>query len=282
MWREVRKPILARTWQRWTVAGVVVGLLLVTYIGFTAADGLTERYVHVGYAWVFYTLLTLVLCVLSGTAIAQEKESDTWTLLLATPTSARQIIYGKLAGIIARLGWPLALISVHLLIFSIGGVISFRAALLALWVMVTFNSIWIATGLYLSLRVTKVTTAVIVNLLLPVLLYGGLSLALVTMAGLFQWHDFARSYSWYLPYYHIGIPLARMTPTSENDTLPLPGFQVGGDFGAFAQITIVMGLLHLLAATCIVYFTGVRFNQIVGRAPQQQPLQPHGLEIVVR
>ena len=45
-------------------------------------------------------------------------------------------------------------------------------------VIVTFNSLWIATGVSLSLRCKKVTIAVIINLALPVLLYGVTSLIL--------------------------------------------------------------------------------------------------------
>ena len=44
-----------------------------------------------------------------------------------------------------------------------------------------FNTIWIATGVFLSLRLKKVTTAVIVNMALPVLLYGVGSLIILAV-----------------------------------------------------------------------------------------------------
>ena len=49
--------------------------------------------------------------MLSSTAIANEKESDTWTVLLVSPISAKSIVLGKLVGLLRRLVWPTALIA---------------------------------------------------------------------------------------------------------------------------------------------------------------------------
>ena len=282
-WREVRKPLLKSRWQRYTVGGIIFALLLFTYWGIGAVGELDDRDAHVGYACVFYTLFMLLLCVLSGTAIAQEKESDTWTVLLTTPTTAHAILLGKLAGILARLGWPMALITLHFLIFAIGGIVSWTAALLTLFIVLSFNSVWLATGLYLSLRVAKVTTAVIVNLLLPILLYGGLSLVLITIQELWRVREFGGKCTWYLPYFYLTVAISEI---NEHHYRPgeveMPGLGWRGPPGQFVTITLVIGLVHLLIAALLIFYTTGRFNRIVGRATQQHEWQPRGFEVQVR
>jgi hypothetical protein len=166
------------------------------------------------------------------------------------------------------------------LIFSVGGVVSVSAALVTLWVMLSFNSVWLATGLYLSLRFAKVTSAVIVNLLLPLLFYGGFTLILLTIEGWFQIHDFGENAFYYLPYFYMGIALRRF---GEGDyTITLPGVNNTGTPEVLIQFAIVAGLIHLLIAAGIVLYTAVRFNQIVGRASQQYENQPHVMPIIPR
>jgi ABC-type transport system involved in multi-copper enzyme maturation permease subunit len=284
-WREVRKPLLKQRWQRYTIGGIIFGLLLFTYWGIGAIGELDDRDAHVGYAFVFYTLFMLLLCVLSGTAIAQEKESDTWTVLLTTPTTAHAILLGKIAGIGARLGWPLALITLHFLIFAIGGIVSWTAALLTIFVTISFNSIWLATGLYLSLRVAKVTTAVIINLLLPVLFYGGFSLILVTVEALFpaEARHFSENCTWYLPYFYMAIPISEINEHYyQANEIEMPGTGWHSTPGAFVMTTLIMGLVHLMIAALAIFYTTGRFNRIVGRASQKHDWQPRGFEVQVR
>ena len=117
----------------------------------------------------------LIAGIISGgirpTAIAQEKESDTWTLLLAAPVSGSTIVWGKALGTARRLLWPMVLVAAHFLLFACCQVITFGAAFAAIWIMITFNSIWIATGVYFSLRFNKTTFAVIANLMLAIAAY---------------------------------------------------------------------------------------------------------------
>src|SRR5262249_48920459 len=136
---------------------------------------------QIGYGVVFQTIVTLVTCVIAATAIAQEKEGDTWTVLLASPLSGRSIVWSKAIGVARRLLWPMIGIIAPFLLFVMGGVISPTTFLTIVTVILTFNTVWIATGVALSLRMKKVTFAVIVNLAFPVMLYGALSLLLVVI-----------------------------------------------------------------------------------------------------
>ena len=55
------------------------------------------------------------------------------------------------------------------------------SAVLVLWVMLTFNSVWVATGLYFSLRFGRPTFAVIATLVTAVILYLGVLTVLAIM-----------------------------------------------------------------------------------------------------
>src|SRR4029079_8997121 len=102
--------------------------------------------------------------VISATCIAQEKEGDTWTILLASPLSGSAIVWGKALGVLRRLMWPMILAIAHFFLFMLAGVVSPTGFALVVVVMTCFISIWVATGVTLSLMFRKVTIAVIVNL----------------------------------------------------------------------------------------------------------------------
>jgi ABC-type transport system involved in multi-copper enzyme maturation permease subunit len=156
-----------------------------------------------GYAFVFNFILWLLVTVFSATAIAQEKESDTWTLLLTTPVSGTTVVFGKAIGLLRRMMWPTILIVAHFAIFALTGVISPGSFFIAIWVIVTFNTVWIATGIYLSLRIKTVIFAVILNLLLGIAVYG-LTPALLWLGGSMSssrtGDRMAEQIAWILPY----------------------------------------------------------------------------------
>jgi hypothetical protein len=130
--------------------------------------------------------------------------------------------------------------------------------------MFSFNSIWIATGLYLSLRVKKVTVAVIVNLMLAVVLYVGVPAVLFILGTLSGLHDRAgKLVGWYLPYYYIINGIVR---PSRYEMIGLPFIRDDVSYNAFALITLAVGIFHLLLAWYILSATAQGFDRIVGRA----------------
>jgi ABC-type transport system involved in multi-copper enzyme maturation permease subunit len=251
------------------VIGVVL-LLLMSYGSFAMINALDERDLQIGYAWMFAGLWWLVIAVLSATAIAQEKESDTWTVLLVSPLSGGQIVFGKLLGLLRRVSWPIVIVILHFSLFALGGVISWLGAALVVWVIVTFNAPWVATGLYLSLRLRNATAAVVFNLLIPVAIYGVAALLLGIVGAMFanteKWLEVVAAY---LPYTYLVISVTDISRTisPSNDTLwfPLIGY---GNMSAkgFAQLTILVGVVHLGLVGAIVGYTILRFNRLVGRA----------------
>jgi hypothetical protein len=171
LWRELRRPLMARRWQRITGVCIVGFMLAIVYVLLAINHGLDDSEAQGAWACIFNFLIAGIALVISSTAIAQEKESDTWTLMLAAPVGGRAFVWGKALGVARRLVWPMALVAGHFLIFAACGVITFAEALLAVWVIMSFNTIWIATGVYFSLRFDKVTFAVVANLMLAISAY---------------------------------------------------------------------------------------------------------------
>jgi ABC-type transport system involved in multi-copper enzyme maturation permease subunit len=296
LWREIRRPLVAKRWQAVTVSIFFVGVLLFIYGSLHAGSDLDDPDVQMGFACVFCGILTLLACVLAGTAIAQEKESDTWTLLLATPISARRIVLGKIGGLMRRMMWPSALVVAHFLIFTIAGVINWTTLWVILWTTFTTNVIWIATGVYLSLRLKTVTFAVILNLLAPAILYGGAAIFL-TIAGavLARDDDWAEAVGLYAPYVYMVSAIESLNDAYQYNY----NYYAGGSYGSrwsyntqqvwvpvigrvpereFIFIVFGVGMLYLLASAAIVWLTIVRFNHTVGRAIQHVPFLPPAMQ----
>jgi ABC-type transport system involved in multi-copper enzyme maturation permease subunit len=274
LWREVRRPLMNKPWQSFVGAAVTVVFLLVVYAVLHGDDLLDEEETQAGFAWIFNLIVWLLTCVLSATAIAQEKESDTWTLLLTTPLSGRAIVWGKVLGLYRRLLWPGALITAHFLAFTVAGVIGWPAFFLTIWVIFSFNSIWAATGVYLSLRSRKVTFAVILNLLLGVGAYLVVFLVLVVFGMLWDMRVLPELVGWYLPYFYLaeGLTTDWSRWAEEQTRLPMEVRATGLDF---LVTTAVVGVVQLGLASLILQMTARAFDRIVRRASQAaRPWEP--------
>ena len=273
LWRELRRPLMTSFVQRAVGTVVILGLLLVTYGAAWANGELDDDDTQIGFAIVFHGLVMLVACVISATAIAQEKEGDTWTILLATPLSGAQIVAAKALGAVRKMVWPMALIVAHFGIFLVVGVIPFWAFVLAIGVITLFNTVWIASGIYLSLRCRKVTMAIIINLALPVFVYGVVSIVLAVIGEFTGMNDdLVEQVTWYLPFYYLGVGIDGINQLEVS--LPGSAYHRVSHI-AFTLVALAVGVAHLVASVAMLAWTAVRFNDIVGRAPQDLPLPPH-------
>jgi ABC-type transport system involved in multi-copper enzyme maturation permease subunit len=272
LWRELRRPLMVTVTQRVVGTVIILALLVLVYGAAYANNVLDDEDTQIGFAIVFCALVMVVACVISATAIAQEKEGDTWTILLASPLSGAQIVWAKAIGTVRKMLWPIVLIVAHFAVFTVTGVIPVWGFVLVVSVIVLFNTIWIASGIYLSLRCRKVTLAIIINLALPVVLYGvfSLILAVIDEFGHMQ-GDLIEQVTWYLPFYYLGEGM----DSADRGSVNLPGAShqsVSGE--VFTTVAVVMGLLHLGVSLIVLVWTAARFNEIVGRAPQLIPLPP--------
>jgi ABC-type transport system involved in multi-copper enzyme maturation permease subunit len=271
LWREMRRPLL-KARSAAVLAVACFGLLFVSYGLLASIHALNDRNTQVGYAFIFHTALCLLVGVLSATAIAQEKESDTWTLLLTTPLSPSRIVMGKLAGLSCRLLWPTVFIIVHFMFFILGGVVSAKAVLIVLCVMVGCNTLWAATGMYLSLRIKRVTTAVILNLLLVLFIYVGVPMILAILGEVTTGTDnWAETSLMGVPYVYEEAAINRLTPTlygrSYGNWVSLPIGNVS--ISEFQQIVATMVVIHVLLAALVLSVTIRGFDRTVGRATEE-------------
>ena len=100
VWREARQPLIKKTWQKIAATTVALVLLTLFYIVQAVNHSIADADVQQGYAVCFCGAIWVLTAVLAATAIAQEKESDTWTLLLATPIRGSAVVWGKVLGIL--------------------------------------------------------------------------------------------------------------------------------------------------------------------------------------
>ncbi len=287
LWREMRRPLLPKLWQRAVGVGAVVTIMLIVYAIQAEGNDLDDIDSHIGYSCVFFGLWWILSAVLSATAISQEKESDTWTLLLTTPMNGRQIVWGKIAGLLRRLIWPTVLILAHFMLFVIGGIIPLWSVLFVLVILLCCNSVWIATGVWLSLRIKKVTFAVVANLMLAIVVYGVVPLMVLIPAELINRRgDRVASYTgYYIPYFYLaqgfeGLRRAdystrypgqqRYYSSDSWDTKPywLPNDNVKRS--TFLTYATLCAIGHLALALLILNRTANTFDEIVGRAGRRQ------------
>jgi hypothetical protein len=167
----------------------------------------------------------------------------------------------------------MVLIALHYGAFAVAGVIGWVTWFWILWIVVTFNSIWIATGVYLSLRLKRVTFAVIVNVMIAIALYAGAPLVLVVLGQtLAHTGDWAEAAGTWVPYVYLAMGVQSFSNefvAFQRAPLPTGGWSTCGQL---LTMGIVAGLTHLGVACGIVALTIARFNVIVGRAPQLVPL----------
>lgn len=272
LWREIRRPLIPKLWQRLLAIVFTVFVLLVCYATASYDNVLKDADSQIFFAIMFNAGAWVILAVLSATVIAQEKEGDTWTLLMATPVSGSAIVWGKALGTLRRLQWPAVILLVHFLIFWMAGVISLSMVGLVLWIIVTFNSLWLATGIYFSLRTRSTTTAVVYNLLMAPLLYG-LPYGILTVLSNMHYHhsSIENNVAWYLPYYYLGAGID-LLKSGHNSYLTDP---TGAYISArvFFQTAFSVGGLYVLIALYMLLRISRRLNRFAGRAEQIKPLE---------
>ena len=269
LWREVRQPLLAKRWQRVVAIVATLGMLGLSYLSLAMDHSLDRWDTQIPYAFGLTTLLLLIGIVLSATAIATEKESDTWTTLLMSPLSGHAIVWGKFRGILRRLRWPYLLMAGHFTLFMLCGTMTFVAWAVVLFTAAIYGLPWVATGIYLSLRCTRVTTAVVLNLLVPLFFYAAVPMGLAAYSSRIDpnvYHNWGELVCYYLPYYYQDMAIERMRVHNNfgHASLPLSGTEVPVE--TILWLCIAAGVVLAGTAALVMTVIGARFDKIVGRA----------------
>ena len=163
VWKELRAPLFRRRLSAILAASAVVIIVLVTYAA-CWRELLRDPEAHFVYVAIFWGLGTLYTAVLAATPITAEKESRSWPILLASPISDWQILFGKAVGVFRKClpAWlPLA---GHVLLFTILGKIHPIALLLLGMIAVWVTLLLTGSGLCFSARFKRTTTAVVMNI----------------------------------------------------------------------------------------------------------------------
>lgn len=163
IWRELRAPFIQGVDNRNSHIGlaVTIGALAFTYLASARAKCLDQSFVHTAYIMLFGFLGTVVNVVFATTRITAEKESQSWLLLLATPLSNGEILFGKAVSAVRRCVPLWGLLAGHMILFVLIGYIH-AAAIVHLFLLVAWVTCFITgAGLYFGTRFARTTSAVV-------------------------------------------------------------------------------------------------------------------------
>jgi ABC-type Na+ efflux pump permease subunit len=115
---------------------------------------------------VFFFFGLLRTSTSAATSITSEKESQTWPVLLTTPLTEKEIVFGKIIGSCLG-GWAFWLLLVfHIVVFSLAGVVP-PAAVLPLALLIVSSALLVSTvGVFFSSCFKRNSISATTNLVL--------------------------------------------------------------------------------------------------------------------
>lgn len=266
LWRELRRDFFLRKGKiRWIVLASV-GLMFSLLYTSQWQLLVRQEYPHIAAFCLAQAALLLFIATISASSISTEKESDTWQLIVSTPLSGRQIVYGKIFGMLSRLMLPACLVLLHTIIFTILGAISWIGSIVTLLTLAGFALPWIPIGLFLSLRLNSTTTAVVVTLVLQLLTYVGLLAVLSLTSKLLRLDDDIIGFALIVePFYYIAESLYRSFDFS--GTIRLYNIShVRVSYATWLVIFQLVWIVHLTLAWLGIEAIIRNFDRIVSRA----------------
>ncbi|MFC1781324.1 ABC transporter permease [Planctomycetota bacterium] len=165
LWKELRMPMIQGPDNRNSIIGfgIAVISLLITYTVFRKDRYLAEDFTHIMYALMFVITGSIFNMIFASTCITSEKESQTWPILLSTPMSGWQIIFGKALGVFYRCLPVWILFAGHILLFVFTGTFH-PIAILHFLIFLTGIIIFLTgLGIYCGSRVNRTTWSVVLN-----------------------------------------------------------------------------------------------------------------------
>ncbi len=152
----------------WAVLTTILAILILTFIyGYCAyADFLGREEAHIAFISLFFFFALLRTATSAATSITSEKESQTWPILLTTPLTEKQIVFGKIIGSCLG-GWAFwFLLAAHIVVFSLAGVIP-PAAILPLALLIVSSMLLVsAVGVFFSSCFKRSSISATINLVL--------------------------------------------------------------------------------------------------------------------
>ena len=208
IWKELRSPMFRRhKILACILASVGLILLLASYYLFVKL--LDEEQTHMGYTMIFLAVGMLFTIVLPATSITTEREARSWSLLLATPLDDKDILIGKLVGVLRRCYPAWLLLFGHVIAFSLADFIHplaiVQTGILVIWISIFLSG----SGLYFSSRFKHTTTAVLMNFALAAAIWAILPLLMGIIASINSpltrdTREFVNDYLDTNPFVHMG------------------------------------------------------------------------------
>ena len=149
------------------ITTIPVVLILAAVYGYCiSADLLGREGAHIVFISAYFFFGLLRTATSAATSITSEKEARTWPILLTTPLTEKQIVFGKIIGSCLG-GWAFwLLLAVHVAVFSMAGSIPL-AAILPLVLLIASSTLLVsAVGVFFSSCFKRSSISASVNLIL--------------------------------------------------------------------------------------------------------------------
>jgi ABC-type transport system involved in multi-copper enzyme maturation permease subunit/uncharacterized RDD family membrane protein YckC len=281
LWRELRRPLFRSSVLRGVVVAATLGLMLLVCAGGGAAHVLDRPGFVLPLSLFMLVAWWMMSAVLGASSSLHEKESDTWTLLLATPLTGRQVVYAKFAGVCRRMLGPTLLMSAYLGFFSLILTVPVWSVLVIVFLITSTGLLWLAISVGVSVWARRMPTAIICGLLPAVALYGALPLAMGIIGEIVtRDDDVAQLALWVNPYAHLTSLLEgldRLRRISGYGSgyysayITAEPYRIGDvrmSAGPFVLAGLACGIAHLLAAWGAMEWAAGAFNRLAGRSGQ--------------
>lgn len=272
MWRELRQKMFRRAF--WLVLSVLVAacFLVIANWGESSTRGATMGTTVMG------SVLSLMLATAgSAGSVNGEREARTWDVLLTTGLSARSIVMGKFVGSVKRQFFVPCVVLIQQMYSVLAGDLNPMGVVMHWVILMPSVAFLSATGLGLSMKFRRPTTAAVFNLVLAMGVWGALpALAGVSMM-LFErvridWAGEAimQGVLSINPTFMAG---SNMDGFATGGSWGRTGFHFslgpGGSIGVMAWV-LVAGLVtgggYVLATLGVLGWIATRFNKMAGRA----------------
>lgn len=167
IWKEMINLWIKNSRLRVVLTSILAVLILAFVYGYCAyADFLGHEETHIAFILVYFFFGLFRTATSAATSITSEKEAQTWPILLTTPLTEKQIVFGKIIGSCLG-GWAFwLLLAAHVIVFSLTGLIS-PAAILPLSLLIISSMLLVsAVGVFFSSCFKRNSISASVNLIL--------------------------------------------------------------------------------------------------------------------
>jgi ABC-type transport system involved in multi-copper enzyme maturation permease subunit len=183
VWREARGRIFKNRVRGLVGTAALLGVLAMTYVIFWG--WIDDHSVHLAYGEVLLVFGTLATAVITAGAITAEKESGVWSILMVTPLDSKDIVLGKIIGVLRRSLPAWAPLGFHLVFFIALGRIHFIVLPLVAMLVFGIAVLMASSGVLFGVLLKRTMTATVANLLVCVLLWIVVPMILLIGFGIF-------------------------------------------------------------------------------------------------